>query len=278
LGQAPLALGVQIFGWRLTLSLIAILFLLLCFLITLFVKDYPVSHEPTVQVMPASNLHLWHNFITVIRNPQSWLNGIYAGFLYAPTAAIGELWGVSFLTQTYTLTAAQAAVGTTFIFIGWGIGGPLAGWLSDYYGRRRGVMMGSALLSLVFLSYIIYFPNQSFVITTIALFLYGVSNAGVGVAYALASELNPRRMAGTSMAFANMCSIVVGAFFQPFIGKILDLQWDGVMADGVPLYNASQFRSAFLVLPLCMVVALIAGWKVKETFCRPQEDDKSKIN
>ena len=103
------------------------------------------------------------------------------------------------------------------------------------------------------------------------MFLYGVFNTGVATSYALSSEINPREIAGTSVAFANMASVIIGALFQPIIGWILDLSWDGKMQNGVPLYSTHAFQLAFLILPICLAISVVLMFFVKETYCKGVE-------
>ncbi len=60
--------------------------------------------------------------------------------------------------------------------------------------------------------------------------------------YALSSEINAKNIAGTSMAFCNMASIMVGALFQPIIGKILDHLWDGTIINAFVFILYMIFR------------------------------------
>ena len=114
----------------------------------------------------------------------------------------------------------------------------------------------------------LYWPNLSVPMLFLLMFLYGLSNTGVGVSYAVAGEINERRVAGTSLAFANMASIIIGAAFQPLIGWFLDLQWDGKMVGGIPVYSIEAYRQAMLALPICLAVGLLSTFFVKETYCK----------
>ena len=102
-----------------------------------------------------------------------------------------------------------------------------------------------------------------------ALLYAEVSNTGVATAYAVSAEINPRPIAGTSMAFANMASVIVGAIFQPIIGWLLD-KHAGVTAQVAhPVYQAADFRYALILLPVCMLLGVFFAKLVKETHCRP---------
>ncbi len=265
LGQMPMAYLVGKVGWRTTLQLIAGVMLVLAATIALLVRDRTLQIvnsglKATVGHTP------WSGLCVVLQNPQSWWNALFAGLLYAPTAALAELWGVKFFSQTYHLSNEVAAMAVGLIFIGWGIGGPLTGWLSDRLQRRRIILILSALFSLFFASLILFVPQLPLMLLFTSLFLYGVANTGVATAYAVASEINPLSVSGTSVAFANMVSIMVGAAFQPLIGALLEKNWTGALSnEGVPIYSAADFHSALLIIIFSLVAALSVAFFIRET-------------
>lgn len=266
-GQMPMAYLVENLGWRSALTFIAGLMILLSVMVALLVRDPSL---PTTQIKAKKTLSdsLWSGLLQVWRNPQSWWNALFAGLLFAPTAALAELWGVKFFRQTYDLSNEMSAMGIGLIFIGWTIGGPLMGWISDKIQRRKIILILSATFSLLFASLVILVPGLPLSVLFCLLFLYGFANTGVAIAYAVASEINPQAIAGTSVAFANMASVIVGAGFQPLIGWMLQKNWDGTMFQGVPLYSNSDFRSSLLILLVCLVLALFVACGIKETYCR----------
>ena len=102
------------------------------------------------------------------------------------------------------------------------------------------------------------------------LFLYGLCNVAVATAYAVAAEMHPKPLAGTAMGFTNMASVIIGASFQPLIGRLLDLHWQGKIVDGTPIYNAHNFQSAMILLPICGLVAIILCRFIPESFPKSQ--------
>jgi MFS family permease len=269
-GEAPMSFSVGFIGWRSTMFLVASIFVVLAFFIGFIVRDRPKGMPPARHEL-ATGANLLAGLQAVLANPQSWYNALYAGFLYAPTAAFAELWGVAFLTRTYGLRPHLAATGVGLIFIGWGVGGPIVGWLSDHIRRRRSIMIASAVLSFILISLVLFTPSLSVSALFTILFLYGVANTGVATAYAVSTEINPRPVAGTSLAFANMASVLVGAAFQPLIGWFLDLHWDGKMLNGAPFYSSMDFHLAMILLPVCLVLAFVAALFVRETYCEPHK-------
>jgi hypothetical protein len=65
--------------------------------------------------------------------------------------------------------------------------------------------------------------------------------------------------------------VIVGACFQPIIGWFLDMQWDGQMQGGIPIYSALAFRHAMMVLPVCLALGVLFTFFVKETYCKIKE-------
>lgn len=267
-GQMPMAYLVDKFGWRTTLFLIAAIMALLAVVIAIVIRS-PVTHQSLAK---KNWLHSpWAGLIEVLKNSQSWRNALFAGLLYAPTAALAELWGIKFFRQAYHLSNEMAAMAIGLIFIGWAIGGPLIGWISDRIKRRKVVLIFSAFLSLLFASIILMVPNLPLMLLFCLLFLYGLANTGVAIAYAVASEINSHAVSGTSVAFANMASVLIGAGFQPLIGWLLEKNWDGLLENGLPVYSVTDFHSALIVLLCSLVAALFVACGIKETYCQRKQ-------
>lgn len=272
IGQGPMAYVLSVYSWRTGLLFFAFAFFLLALVIFIVVRDRksPV-HKPGEHVASADKLGFLESLLFVLKNPQSWINAGYLGLVYAPTMVFAELWGVSYLQGAYNISHEMAALVVSAIFWGWAVGGPIAGWLSDHIGRRKPVMLVSALASLVLITLIIYGTFMPLWLLFVCCFFYGVGNTGIGASYALSGEINPRRVAGTSIAFANMSSIIIGAFMQPIVGWLLVLFWDHKIVNDVPWYSVSEYQQAFISLPLCLVVGFIFAMLVKDSYCKPVE-------
>lgn len=267
IGQMPMAYLVAQFGWRFTLFLIATIMTLLAVVIASVMRAPPVTHNAAP--IKKSWLHSpWTGLVEVLKNPQSWWNALFAGLLYAPTAALAELWGIKFFRQAYHLSNEMAAMAIGLIFMGWAIGGPLTGWISDRIKRRKIVLICSAFLSLLFASILLTQVRLPLMLVFSLLFLYGIANTGVAIAYAVASEINSQAVSGTSVAFANMASVLIGAGFQPLIGWLLEKNWDGHVENGLAVYSVSDFHTALIVLLGSLLMALLVACAIKETYCQ----------
>lgn len=266
-GEGLFTFIVEKIGWRGTLAVIASILVVLSVLIALIVRD----KRPTLlshRAPESSQIRIWDGLMIVFRNKQSWRIAIYAGLIYAPTGAFAELWGPSFLHRVYGMSQHLSAVAISVIFLGLAMGGPLMGWVSDRIGLRKPVLIGSAIIGLILISIVLYIPGLPVVLLFILLFLYGISNMGVALSYAVAGELNPKAVAGISVAFTNMASVLIAAILQPVIGWLLDLHWGEVYVSGIPYYSASDYQNAMAMLPVALILAAGVAFLIKETHCQ----------
>lgn len=265
-GEAPVALMVETLGWRGSLFAMSVLFVVLSVLLYLFIRDEPKAKNQTFHASK-ENLSIMTSLVAVLKHGQTWRNAFYAGFLFAPTAVIGEAIGPAYLQYGHGLSAHEAAFATGLIFIGWGVGGPLSGWFSDKLRLRKPVMICSALFGIVLSSAFVFLPHISSGLAYIIFFLFGFTNTGVAIAYAVSTEILPRKVVGTAIAFTNMASIFVGAVMQPIVGGLIDSA-AGSRAYHVQELGRLDFLSGLCVLPVCSLIALLLVFGVKETHAR----------
>ena len=265
-GDAPVSFLVSTVGWRKTMIVIAFLFIVLAAFLYQYVQDRPKHKQKIAAKRP--HISILDSLKIVLSTPQTWINGLYAGFLFGPTAIIGELIGPAYLQYGRHLSEHAAAFATGLIFIGWAIGGPISGRISDRMGKRKPIMVFSAVCGIVFSSLIVLYPNLDRNMAYILLFAFGLSNTGVAIAYAIATELHHEKVVGTSIAFTNMVSIFIGASMQPVVGQLLNY-FAGERAFDVSTLQLLDFQLAFVILPLSSCIALVLSFFVKETYCKP---------
>lgn len=265
-GEAPVSFLVANVGWRHSMLIIAFLFIALAGLLYQFVQDRPGNKRR--ELKQEAHLSIFESLKIILSHKQTWINALYAGFLFGPTAVIGEAIGPAYLQYGRGLTASAAAFATGLIFIGWGISGPISGWLSDRMGRRKPLMILSAACGLVLSSLFVFYPSMDKGMAYFLFFIFGLTNTGVAIAYAVSTEIHERNVVGTSIAFTNMISIFVGALMQPLVGRMVDMV-SGARAYNVETLLLSDFQAGLRLLPLCSLVALLLALAIKETYCRP---------
>ena len=247
---------VSTYGWRKAMGLVGLCLIFFACLIFVFVRDKKTKEGRVVQNDEAK-MGAVQALLRVVRSRSSWMNALYAGLLYAPTAGLAEFWGVTFFHHLYRISAQTAGLLMGCVFVGWAIGGPCVGVLSDRLGRRLPMMVISAMLSLLIFIVIVYGANLSLSTLFVLMFCYGLCNSGVALAYAVSAELHPGAYAGTSIAFTNMLSILIGALLQPFSGYLLDTHWTGQMSDGMRVYSTTAYHDVLTIFPMCICLAII---------------------
>jgi len=265
-GQAPVAFLVGHVGWRYSMLIVAFLFIALAGLLYQFVQDRPGAKH--IEMKQNKAISILKSLRIILTHKQTWCNALYAGFLFGPTAVIGESIGPAYLQYGRGLSAQAAAFATGLIFIGWCISGPISGWLSDRIGRRKPLMIGSALCGVILTTLFVFFPSMGTKTAYFIFFVFGLTNTGVAIAYAVSTEIQDKTVIGTAIAFTNMISIFVGALMLPLVGWLVDLA-SGVRGYNVELLNLTDFQHGLFILPLCSLIALILAFNVKETYCKP---------
>lgn len=279
-GESPLASFIHQFGWRqsmITLGISGIILTLLIFFVT--------SDKPKHAYIKKSNqkdMPLWLGLKQVVKNPQFWLVALYGGLMYTPTPVLCGLWGVPYLKQKYHLNDIHAAAIISWIFVGWIIGSPLWGYISDKIQRRLPSMLIGTIGSIITLSIVLYLPLPSLFAIKGLLFLFGLFSCGFLTAFSVAKEISSNKYCATAMSFMNMMNMVGVALAQPFIGRLLDGLWQGEFSNhGVRIYSTHSYELALSILPIGMFLSLLIIPFIKETYCQSKEDDldtESKLN
>jgi len=176
---------------------------------------------------------------------------------------------VPFIEAAYGLSRATAATLTSMLFVGWGAGAPLFGWLSDRIGRRKAPLLAGIALETLALAAVIWIADLPVAALGGLCFLTGFFGSAQIVGFALVKENHPARLSGTAIGFVNGMVTGAGALFQPLVGLLLDLAWTGATAQGARVYAPETYRLALTSLIACGVVGVLCVLAVRETFCRP---------
>ena len=262
-GQAPLAALVETAGWRSALAGAAGFGVLLAAVIWLVVRDRPPG-APAVSAGPGAP-SLLAGLRAVAKRPQNWLLALASAAMTAPLLSFAGLWGVAWLMQTRGLDRPEAAAMTSLMLIGWALGGPLIGTLSDRLGRRKGFLLAGSTLGLSCLAAVLYLPGLPLAVLAGLFLANGIGLGAMVVAFAMAREANAMAISGVAYAFVNCAVTGTGAVFQPLIGWLLDLGWDGTLVDGARIYSAEAYRLALTSLIVFLAVGLVAGLGLRET-------------
>ncbi|NCT56439.1 MAG: MFS transporter [Legionella sp.] len=267
-GQMPLSYLTEAVGWRMALQLVGVLGLILGAVYALIIRD-KTTPTPTPQKIHDHHVSFWGNAWVVLRNKQAWLLSFYSGLAFAPVSVFGGLWGVPFLETSYHLSRNNAAFSVSWIFIGFAVGAPFFGWLSDYLGQRKPILFAGTCLALMSIFMVIYSPTSQVSVLSVLLFFFGFGTSGFFTSFAMIRELFPLGLAGTVLGIMNTFDAVCEALFEPAVGAVLDLTWDGQIAHGIHQFSIDNYHTSLLLLPLSLLVAFVLLFFIQETWCVP---------
>lgn len=266
-GQAPLAAFIQKMQWRHAIEVIGIVGLVLAAIFWIVIRDQSPAQKHERHIV-STKLSLMESMKQILKNPQAWWLSAYSGFAFAPVMVFGGLWGVSFISEAFTLSHNISAQMVSLIFIGFAVGCPILGWFSDWLGRRRVVMLWGTIGALISISLVVYAPGISASGLAFLLFMFGFSISSFLLCFTMIREINLPILAATAIGFMNTFDALMGAFSDPLTGWVLDLTWDGKFIEEVRIFSVSSYKTAFLLLPAYLIISLIMLLKIKETHCK----------
>jgi MFS family permease len=195
----------------------------------------------------------------VFRNPQSILCGMIAGLLFIPTTIFDMIWGVRYLQDARGFDYASAVIRSSMVPLGWIIGCPLLGFISDRLGRRKPVIIAGAVVLFACLFWILYGPSDVFPPYVLGL-VAGLASGAAMLPYTVIKEANPPEMSGTSTGVVNFLNFTFSALLGPVFGWILLTVGGG--AAGMSL---EHYQTAFEPLLYGVAFAIVLTLLLKET-------------
>ena len=259
-GEVKITEIAETLGLQHVLFMMVILGLILTALIFLIVRDGPGGHKFKTQPLP----HFFKNVVKVLTSPGVWLIGFVGACLYTSLSVFGELWGKSYLEHAHHLTKVEAAKAISCMFLGWAVGAPVSGFLSDLTRRRVLPMVLGAVAAFVCICIILYCPNLSFTTLNILLFLYGLFSGTELIVFIMAKENSGVELSGTVFAVTNMIVTLGGVIFQPLVGKLLDTFGDSGLINGEHIYTVVDYQVALSILPISLLLVTIAAFFLKD--------------
>lgn len=273
LGDNFLELFVESWGWIKTLNITAYFGIILTIVLWFGIHDKQGKHRQhgTVSNIKSGMIDLG----IIIRNKQIWVNGMYGCLVYLPTTVFAELWGIPYLMHAHGMSAHAAGVANSFLFLGFILGAPLMGYISDRLARRKFPMLFGAAGAAVLMMVILYLPGLSETSIQYLMFLLGLLYSAQAIVFAVGRELSPGEAAGTAMAVTNMIVMLGAMFLQPLVGRLLDFSLSKHLGDAAVsgaavsnlqrLYSVDDYQFALSIIPVGILIAAILTFFLKET-------------
>ena len=205
-------------------------------------------------------------FATVFKNPQSILCGLIAGLMFIPTTIFDMVWGVRYLTDARGIDYGTAVLRSATVPFGWIIGCPLLGLISDRIGRRKPVLIVSAVLLLNCMAWILFGPPNVLPPYILGLFAGIVSGAAM-LTYTIIKEANPPQFSGTATGVVNFLNFTFSALLGPVFGWSLQQ-----VSGGASELELPHFQRAFQPMLIGVLIAIVLCLFLKETGSAAKEE------
>lgn len=260
--QTPLTLLLNHVNWRVALQVDAGLGIIIMVAIFALVKDSPagqLENQQAERTQLQATGYLRSMRLAFFRS-QNWLAGGYTSLMNLIVILLGGTWGKLYLMNVQGLSALKASYITSLLFFGAIVGGPVIGWLSDYYRQRRLPMLMGGAVCLVLVAILMIF-QPSFYWLMILFLAIGLITSTQCLGYPFVAENSPRMITAMSVSVVNI-SCQGGLFLAaPLFGYLMDLRHT---AGALNHYVANDFHWAMLLFPFSFVLAIGMALKLNE--------------
>jgi len=254
-------------SWRDALIQTGIFGMVLTVLILLFIKNKPEADTQAVIRLKRTE-SLPKQIKKLFKNRQAWGTALYSALVYIAIFILGAIWGTDYL-EAKGLTQTTAAYCISISWIGYAIGCPLLGIISDITKRRKPLLIIASILGFISTITMIYWQNPSVIVFGITLFFIGIAASGQSVGFAFIAEHVDSGTKSTALGLNNGMITLFSSILPPITGWLIDVSSDGNFGHLTP----ENFYWALIVLPIFYIAAfLISTFLLKETFCRSQKE------
>jgi len=195
----------------------------------------------------------------VFANRQSILCGLISGLLFIPTTIFGMTWGVRFLQEARGREYEAAVTLAATVPLGWMLGCPLLGFISDRLGRRKPVILGGTVALLGIFGWVL-FGDPVVLRGPVVGILMGIASGVAMLPYTVIKEANPPDLGGSATGVINFINFTFSALLGPVFGSRL-IQ----MPEGNKDLALAHYQAGFKPLLYGILLALVLICFLKET-------------
>ncbi|MDY1590777.1 MAG: MFS transporter [Methanofastidiosum sp.] len=264
----PLALIANDFGWRYAFYVIGIISMFLALIAWIFIRDSPEQYLNKMKETKKSTSAPKKQYISkdhlklIFKNKDVWILSIWLFVAYGALLAYQGLWAYPYFRDVFNLSKSTSGFILMFVSIGMLIGSPSIGYFSDKIMKSRKkviiIWLGFFILPWILISF--FTARISVSLLYLLSFWMGFFGCGNVVVFATIKEQFPLEITGTVQSIVNVFPFIGAAFFQTFLGFVLDLVggFDGV-------YPTAAYSLAFKFVFAFVILVFIMSFFIKET-------------
>lgn len=239
-GGGPISQMCGAMGYKAVVQIVAMAGVVLAGVIYITMPNIHVREKSTMMV----------DIRQVFTNPRVMLVCLSAGLMVGPLEGFADVWGATFLKETYGFDMATASYTTSMIFMGMCAGSPLLPAIADKTRQHLAVVIAAGVvMALAFVGLLWGVMEAKSIV--ISFFVIGICCAYQIVAIYKASTYVPEHMVGLTTAVANMIIMSFGYAFHALIGYVVHASGSAQSAHAL-FYGVS-------VIPVALAVG-VAGF------------------
>ena len=283
IGQTPMVDAVKDFGWRNVVLTVGWAGIAYAVVLRFVIPRRPAWFNERFTPEDETQISILRGMFRVLVSWPIWGLGLISAILYLPLSVVAAMWGNTFMEKAGGYTAEEASFATIVLALGWLLGSPIMGVLSDRWGSRRLPLMigsvggGTAMCVLLWPAMLGYEGLLVF------MFIAGLFTSTQVICFAASMEVAPKQLRGTATACCNFITMMVAAVLQIWIGWVLTAEVKSpshhaahpAVVDPAFLLDAAtatEFRWAMGIIPALFILALIVCIVLPETAPRRKPD------
>jgi len=260
LATTPLALAIDRVGWRFAILATGVVTGVVAVAVAAAVRDRPARDDvglDDADHTPATLADIAANTRTVLGEVETWLMGLLLFLVLGVNFTVLGLWGVPFVADTYGVSVARASTYVLVGNVGFVLGSPVFGALSDRTGWRTELVVVTTTVFALSYGALMLVPPLP--VVGAALFCALLANGGVALVFTVGKERHEPAVAGTITGVINSLGYVGAAILPTVMGAVLDAYWTGEVINGARVYTVAGYRIAFGIATGAAVVAVAAS-------------------
>lgn len=192
----------------------------------------------------------------VLTNKKVLLVCLLGGMMVGPLEGFADVWGKEFLKSTMGFDNHLASGLPSYIFFGMCFGAPIITYFADKFRSYYAFIIASAIImasSFIWIFSTTFTPLELKILFSVI----GIMCVYQMLVIYLASTFVDETVVGLTTACANMIIMLFGYLFHRIIGKVMDMNWDGSLIEGVRVYSPETFVQGLSIIPIGLIIGAI---------------------
>lgn len=246
-GQLPFKMVLARLGFQLSMTLLGTAGLLITGLLYATIPQYR-STKATPLTLP--------DLKQVFTRPSVWMIMLYATLMYAPYLILQSVWGKPFIEEALRIAPDQAASLLQMMMLGFLIGSPLLGYISDRCNQRTHLLKLSSISTTLLMIALMHPWFMHVHYYRGLLFLMGMCCSGFLISFTVLKQEVPPELRSLALGVMNSINTLGGIMLPPLIGAYVHHH----LLHELP----NPYQHSLLMLPVIMSVAIFCSFSIHE--------------